>query len=359
MKIKTMNAVIAKKMNDWLSSIKDESLRSTLKNKIIVTGGSITSMLLNEEVNDYDIYLTDKEVVKELSQYYCNEWNEIHKDELNKLNRPKVAWVLDGEDVELWKDGRKNLSSFAYDYPDIPFISDEAQWHELSHKPSNMIINTDKDRIKIIINSDGIGESPEIEISQDEIADNVEYDVNEFIDELNEDRVETPNTNKEKYRPVFLSSNAITLSDKIQIIIRFYGEPEVIHSNYDFIHTTNYWTFKTGVVVNERALLAIMNKELFYSGSKYPIASIIRTRKFIKRGWQISAGQYLKMAFQISALDLNDISVLEDQLVGVDSIYFLQFIKSVHEDIQSGKLNKDDVRIDSTYVVSVVDKIFG
>ena len=35
---------------------------------------------------------------------------------------------------------------------------------------------------------------------------------------------------------------------------------------------------------------------------------MIRTRKFLKRGWHINAGQYLKMCFQISELDLSDIT---------------------------------------------------
>ena len=50
-----------------------------------------------------------------------------------------------------------------------------------------------------------------------------------------------------------------------------------------------------------RPLLA---RQLVYQGSKYPICSMIRTRKFLQRGWHINAGQYLKMAFQVSELDL-------------------------------------------------------
>jgi hypothetical protein len=108
-------------------------------------------------------------------------------------------------------------------------------------------------------------------------------------------------------------------------------------------------------VLNQRALESILNKELFYIGSKYPICSLVRTRKFIKRGWQINAGQYVKMAFQISKLNLEDIYVLEDQLVGVDSIYFLTFIENLKTKQMKDKtfvLNKD-------YLTTVIDKIFG
>ena len=56
------------------------------------------------------------------------------------------------------------------------------------------------------------------------------------------DSADESDAGKPKYRPVYLSTNAITLSDKIQIVIRFYGEPEEIHKNYDFVHCTCYWT---------------------------------------------------------------------------------------------------------------------
>ena len=55
MQIKTIQKVISVKLTEWLNTITDEKLRSDLKNNILVSGGSITSMLLNEPVNDYDV----------------------------------------------------------------------------------------------------------------------------------------------------------------------------------------------------------------------------------------------------------------------------------------------------------------
>lgn len=366
MKEKTINSIISKKINHWISSIKDEVLQKKVRNNIVVTGGCITSLLQNETPNDYDVYFTDKDTVLEIAKYYTNIWNESKGFQKNRLGKSATAWVLDGEDVERWKDGKIKLSSFALDYKDITYSSD-MEWNSSSLNrgtnigPSGMLLNTSSDRVKIIINSDGIG----LDENEDEIADTVEYNIDDYIEtistveDLSTEEKELEEADKEieeMYRPVFLSTNAITLSNKIQLIIRFYGSPEEIHSNYDFVHCTNYWESKTGkVVLNNRALMAIMNKELFYVGSKYPIASVIRTRKFLKRGWQINAGQYLKMAMQINELNLKDIYVLEDQLVGIDSIYFIHFIRSVIKDIESGK----EINIDSTYLAEVIDRIFG
>jgi hypothetical protein len=160
---------------------------------------------------------------------------------------------------------------------------------------------------------------------------------------------------KAKYRTVYLSSNAITLSDKIQIVIRFYGEPEEIHKNYDFVHCTCVWTsWDNKLELPSRALEAIINKELYYMGSKYPLCSIIRSRKFISRGYTINAGQYLKMALQLNEFNLHDIEVLKDQLVGVDSAYFMAAIES----IQKKQTNEPGWEIDNNYLFEVINRIF-
>src|SRR3546814_13834921 len=80
-----------------------------------------------------------------------------------------------------------------------------------------------------------------------------------------------------------MSTNAITLSDKIQIVLRFYGEADAIHENYDFVHCTNYWTSKdANLTLRQPALESLLCKELRYVGSNYPVCSVIRLSKFIR-----------------------------------------------------------------------------
>lgn len=192
----------------------------------------------------------------------------------------------------------------------------------------------DNGRISIFISSDGIAEE-------------------DYGDE-DEDLPAEDNT-KQDYRPIFLTSNAITLSNKIQLVIRFFGSPEEIHENYDFVHCTNYWYSKTGeLVLNQAALESLLSKELYYVGSKYPLCSLIRTRKFIKRGWNINAGQYLKMAMQLNELDLRDVETLEEQLIGVDITYFQMLIEALNERKEKDK----DFAYDSGYIATIVDRIF-
>lgn len=288
---KNINSVLTKKHNELCSSIKDEKVRSLVKENSIITGGSIVSLLTGEEVNDFDIYFTNKETCLEVAKYYVQQFN---------TSNPKINARVEFEE----KTGR----------------------------------------IRVFIQSAGVAQEDDFEEVEDEMQTNI-------TSESDLDNIPS----KPPYRPVYLTSNAITLSNKVQLVIRFYGEAEEIHKNYDFVHCTNYWESKTRkLTLRPEALEAILAKELRYVGSKYPLCSIIRTRKFIKRGWNINAGQYLKMCMQLNELDLKNIGVLEDQLVGVDSGYFSMLISA----LEKKKEQEPGWEIEKNYVASIIDKIF-
>src|SRR6478736_5635062 len=279
MKKKTITAVINKKFDEWLASITDNTVKNLVKENSIVTGGCIASMLLKETVNDFDFYFTNKETVKAVAEYYVKQWNEANHDD---------GYVLDGAN-----------------------IADIEHHNKVRAEGGGVALNMTADRIKIIFESNGVAKEEGAISDADE------------IEEWPDGKPVVEEESKPKYRPIYLSCNAITLSNQVQIVIRFYGDPDNIHQHYDYVHCTNYWLSKTReVTLKQPALEALLARELRYIGSKYPLASVIRTRKFIKRGWTINAGQYLKMAFQISELNLKDVSVLEDQLTGVDVAYF-------------------------------------
>ena len=339
---KIIKGVLNKKISQWIASIKDENVRKLAEDNVIVTGGAIANLLLNEEVKDYDIYFRDKATTWAVAKYYVDKFNARNTENVNKLGGKAKAYLLDGEWVT---NGTLNKSA------------DPAMVEEFANQGSvktRMIAGCTPDRVKIIVRSDGVAADKDYK----EVLDQPFEDAVEAIsdaDQVDEKLLEKEGDQKEAYRPIFLSTNAITLSDKIQLVIRFYGEPEAIHKSYDFTHCTNYYDHgKKELVLKQEALECLINKELKYQGSKYPLCSVIRTRKFIKRGYHINAGQYLKMCFQLSQLDLTNIDVLEDQLVGVDSAYFSQLING----LRAKQENDPTFKVEESYVVSIIDKIF-
>ena len=315
MNARIIKSILAKKHSDFVASIKDETVREMVDKNSIITGGSIASMLLKEKVNDFDYYFPDFETTKAVATYYIDEFNRLHGNTSNSKTAKPEIYIKDDRIKVRIQSGKI-----------IGENTDESQYQYFETRP----IEEGEKYIQETV-ADTLGEAGTLD------------------GETLEDE------KKEKYRPVFLTDNAITLSNKIQITIRFHGNPEEIHSNYDFIHCTCYWTSKDKkLVLPPAALESMLTKQLYYSGSKYPVCSFIRCRKFIKRGWYINAGQMLKICMQISQLDLTNLEILEDQLTGVDTAYFIQVIDYLKE-----KQAKDEnFHVEMPYLISVVDRIF-
>lgn len=281
---KELNRVIG----SWLDSITDDKARAAALDDAIITGGAIASMLLGEEVNDFDIYFRTRSTALIMANYYVDKFNKTVK--------------AGGVRPEVTTETLANIKGVF------------------------------EDRVCIFIPSDGVagdGKTEEHTATKDK-----------------------PEQDKgDKYRPIFMSQNAITLSHKVQVIIRFYGEPNEIHDNFDFIHASCFFDYANkSLVFPSEAMEALLSRTLVYRGSLYPIASIFRAKKFIERGWRITAGQLLKIMWQISEIDMTDIAVLREQLTGVDLTYMQGLIDALSD--------VDPEKINSTYVAEVIDRIF-
>ena len=117
--------------------------------------------------------------------------------------------------------------------------------------------------------------------------------------------------------------NAVTIKcaeieQPIQLIRVVTGEPRDMIQTFDYVHTTNFYNIKDGLVINTAAASSLLQKKLVYVGTKYPVAALFRLRKFLSRGWTIDVSQIIKMALQVSYLDLRDPEVFAEQVRGVD-----------------------------------------
>lgn len=296
MNSKAIKKSLSKKIENWLETIEDEDVRKLAKNNCIITGGAIVNMLNNEKPNDYDVYFKTYDSVLEIANYYAKKWNENHETKVEIKEE-----VLHGEN-----------------------------------------------RITCFIRSDGIAKEENESAIDDDTEPNEEYDGEPYCEDESTDE-------KPKYRPRYFTTNAISLTDKIQIVIRFYGDVDKIHENFDFAHCTcSYDYLENKLNLPTKALECIINKELYYIGSKYPLCSIIRTRKFLNRGYHINAGQYVKMALQLNELDLKDFDTFRDQLVGVDSAYFESALRNIEKKMK----DDENFKIDNQYLFEVINRIF-
>lgn len=313
MQEKTIKSVLRKKLDDWLVHVDDANLRDLIRRDALCTGGAIASMLLGETPNDFDFYFRTKETCVAVARYYVERF---------KNNPP-------------------------------------SRYKNATDKLVGISVLVEDERVKIVVKSQGIAGESGTDSYQyfEQVGDPsepVEFVEKVVGDKENADKKQEDGKDLPRYRPVFLSSNAISLSDKIQLVVRFWGPVDTIHENYDFVHCTCSWDAATNeLILPPAALISLLNKRLRYKQSKYPLCSLIRTRKFLKAGWQIDAGQYVKMAWDLNRLDLSDVNVLEDQMVGVDSAYFHEVIAMLRDKTEAGK------PIDQSYLIQIIDRVFG
>lgn len=353
MKVKTIEKICRGKIEDWIHSLpkthdatepkgyKEHSLAEVIRENAIVTGGAIASMLMGERVNDFDVYFRTKEAAVAVAEYYVKLFAENNKNWLGgKVSRLEVNTAC-SDRVVIHIKSQGVLAADKVNEPDEPPVTEVVVANEESRLPTvNRQMEVDLGGVA--------GGDPEYQYFEGTSGDEAEV----FIKSL-ASRARDKRQKEVKYEPVFLTDNAITLSNQLQIVIRFFGEPDEIHGNYDYVHCMNYYTRKENkVVLKPEAMESLRTKDLKYIGSLYPICSLIRMRKFINRGWRINAGQIVKMAYQISKLNLDDISVMQEQLIGVDAAYFYELISLMKHDAANGKT------IDQSYICQIIDQVF-
>lgn len=404
--------VISRKVNDWLAHIDNKELRDYIKDKIIVAGGSVASLMMGEKVNDFDIYFTCRDAAIRVAHYYLKRfaanpstaykqspvkmWVEVRTNDTDFGHRGRPVEVTDSGVMYLAtrKSCPEDVSEYV-DGPGAPKVTDDER---------RLMENARSGRVNIVVKSAGAacetgddGKYQYFETVPDPNAvvayaqkvtaplaldeeqalasqlcdtDDPPDDVDVSVDHLTvlaeamaaenlPPKQTGPNAKiQNKYRPVFLSSNAITLSDGVQLIIRFYGKPDEIIRNFDFIHTTCWWTSQRNETGNygymgytPEALRSMMSYKLKYVGSRYPLCSLVRTRKFADRGWKVPASVFIKAMWQCNQLDWNNLVTWEDQLTGMDAAYFNQILEILRADKLAGK------HIDGTYVVELIDRM--
>jgi len=191
MKAKQIEKLLIGVMNNFLESITDEEVKKIIKENSFITGGCIPSMLMDEWVNDYDIYFYQDEDAHIVRSYFKRQ-----------ESKPKTD-------------------------------------------------------------------------------------------------------TKGKFHVKLITENSINLSDKIQLVTKFTGMPCQVTENFDWQHIKSYFYYNTheeryNLVLTNDVYKLIVEKELVYTGSAYPLSSFLRLKKYLKKGWNVSTATMVHIALDIA-----------------------------------------------------------
>lgn len=126
------------------------------------------------------------------------------------------------------------------------------------------------------------------------------------------------NTTGVNYGIQFISESAITLFGDIQIVTSVCGTEAEILETFDFLHCKALYNLREDkVYIPDFVLKEIKEKQLIYTGNKYPLMALWRVRKFLMRGYNIDKLNLMQIARDISRLDLSNPKVYAEQSKGL------------------------------------------
>jgi hypothetical protein len=316
MKTKTIEHLCRRAMEGWVASLPAE-LQEPAQDDLILTGGSIASLFLGEPVNDWDVYFRTRATAKLVAEHYVGQF----------VASPPPT--LEGN----------------------PLLK-QVQVVERGERVAVMVQSAG-----ILTEHSGQGSYHYFEALTDASPEQAEQYLQVILGGVDG---RSSYAKDKDYWPVAITGNAITLARQnrqaasVQLILRFTGDPAQIHKNFDWRHATNYWTFRDGLRTNSEALECLLSRELRYVGSQYPLAALLRSFKFVGRGFtRPHAGHLLVLSLQLARLDWDDPRVWEEQLMGVDFAYFREIIERIRALLKEGKGMQEII---ATYLAQIVEE---
>jgi len=123
----------------------------------------------------------------------------------------------------------------------------------------------------------------------------------------------------------------------VQLICAEFGTPKEVIDKFDFTCCMAAWSPTEGFTFGENFLKHTSQRRLVYNvASGYPICSLWRARKFIERGWKLSAIDCIKLALRINHLEMSNRKELKRQLLGIDTL----FLKSLTDALAKNEPEK-------------------
>lgn len=110
-------------VTQWLDSIDNEELRNTFAENVLVSGGSIGSLIRNETPNDYDFFFRNQETVNLISNYYQQYDNSgnfriiaITENAVTFENGIQLILKYSGDLKQLWNNFDFRHTKIGFDY---------------------------------------------------------------------------------------------------------------------------------------------------------------------------------------------------------------------------------------------------
>lgn len=117
---------------------------------------------------------------------------------------------------------------------------------------------------------------------------------------------------------------------RVQFIKVVTGTPEEVIDTFDFTVCQAAYSWRQGFMFGREFMKHLAQRRLVFNiAAKYPICSLYRARKFIRRGFHFSGIEAIKLGLRIQALEIETYKQLREQLMGIDTLFLKDLTDSL------------------------------
>jgi hypothetical protein len=117
---------------------------------------------------------------------------------------------------------------------------------------------------------------------------------------------------------------------RVQLVKVLTRTPAEVISSFDFTICQAGFDLDDGFIFGEDFFQHLAQRRLVFNiKAEYPICSLYRARKFIKRGFSLSGIEAIKLGLCIHSLEINTYADLRKQLMGIDTMFLRDLTDSL------------------------------
>lgn len=144
----------------------------------------------------------------------------------------------------------------------------------------------------------------------------------------------------------------------VQIVRKVFGDPVcILEEHFDFTVTMGAFVFSSGLfAMSDRFLIDLAKRDLVFVHSQYPICSLHRVSKYLRKGFTFKGSSAILLGLAIAQLEISSYQQLKEQLMGIDTLLLVGLLESLDESVAFdmaktislvlSKINNEEVRDD-------------
>jgi len=141
---------------------------------------------------------------------------------------------------------------------------------------------------------------------------------------------------------------------RLQLVKVVLGTPSEIINKFDFTICEGAFHLEEGFCFGTNFLEHLAQRRLVFNlTAEYPICSLYRAVKFIKRGFHLSGIDAIKLGLRIQSLKIDTYAELRKQLMGIDTL----FLKDLVDALKGQETKKYDLNEFLSLLESWLEKL--